>query len=1357
MASVHQQLNGGGSARDGLSTAEALRRLRDDMVSALEERRRGQRRGWLATAALQRRVWFSWPVLVLSALVAVALVTSAALAEDGGASEAVAAALVLALAAANAALSVWQRALADGELAAKAGRLAERLGRAAEAAAESGGWTEAEYPHLHAPPSPCIGLQWTYRDGRLVNLPASLLTRGDLVVLRPGEAALADVESVSDEPPLRLLRLEQYVPGAGQRSDEKLTHPRLVSALPNRRFRVLSSPYLESLQLALSAEERPAPPPRRELERLLAAVLMAALPTALVSAVLVAVPLQLWLLPETVVGLSAHIRLLLQRICGCLLPVLPLPCSLVLVPAAWLAQARLVALAREMRQPRPDDRRQLDVLDETSVHEHVAAHWRHVWPVLRDTASGRCDSLPHTASLLYTLGALTSLCCVDKKGVLSWPNPTAEKVVTVRLKSGGGDEPAAASDGASDVSDADIDPVVSDAALDVLDLTRDNPAEPWSIQFDDPHWRDSLSRLKPIGLAVLVNTCSDQTLADYWRFCRHMVCLAHGEADLVPVPARRCLCQLARQIGFSKRAADAFQLESQMACYKHLKLDPVRRNKLTRAFSFSKIRFPYPHMNSVILRELYTNSLQLVSQGTADLVLDSCSDFWDGTDVIPLSEADRRRILDFYHRHSVTMYCSAFAYRPLTSRVAVELSERYLELPEQSGHIYRAARSPLPGHGLSLDTWPDKPVHPQYMSTDSLYGSEVVDVDSTEGLIQVQCNQIFTGMVTMQYQALADMVRLIDHLEKACIRFVHFSKENELRSRVFSEKMGLESGWNCHISLLDDGSHHGSCAPTGDMVQHPSVRRLASNDSADSRAAAGRTLERLRPLSVSAPSVINLDVDQSADSEEEECCPAGGGAGDGLDQADGRIRVQSECVCPATEPGGSVGSVELLEEPVSPAASRSASRITDSSDQSDPVNFDMSNRAKLPKGIAQIRPHLEHVDNVPLQVSLFTDCTPATTRAMLQIMQEYGEVVCVLGSSGSPQNAGVFLQADAALAVRPLHPQLCSMMPEPGCPSGDPHTATGADTTAAGGGQGDGADGEAGRQPLLPPSLSTDGPVALAERLDSLPCALTLRRDDAVSLTQLVLEARHLVQRLRTAVTFWACQAITLAALAVLSSVLLLPPPLPAGHLLWITCVQLPVLSGALLAAPVDRRIMDEAQDRCQSAVTWPHLVYAGWCYGLRLLPSLLAALAFFGLSLHSVCPSESCHYVYPPTELRPIQDALLVLIVLYACVSSAGFVHRRAQLWQRWPCASVSWSVAVAISLFLAVVFVLLDCAVYGQQLAWPVAAAPWLAAAALAGPLLQLLVTELVKRQEFKYNIRYQKRARLEFDTKLGMNSPF
>lgn len=71
-------------------------------------------------------------------------------------------------------------------------------------------------------------------------------------------------------------------------------------------------------------------------------------------------------------------------------------------------------------------------------------------------------------------------------------------------------------------------------------------------------------------------------------------------------------------------------------------------------------------------------------------------------------------------------------------------------------------------------------------------------------IFKFQFLQVFIGMVTMQYQAQSDMVELIERLERACIRFVHFSKENELRSRVFSEKMGLESGWNCHISLISE-------------------------------------------------------------------------------------------------------------------------------------------------------------------------------------------------------------------------------------------------------------------------------------------------------------------------------------------------------------------------------------------------------------------------------------------------------------------------------------------------------------------------------------------------------------------------
>ena len=67
------------------------------------------------------------------------------------------------------------------------------------------------------------------------------------------------------------------------------------------------------------------------------------------------------------------------------------------------------------------------------------------------------------------------------------------------------------------------------------------------------------------------------------------------------------------------------------------------------------------------------------------------------------------------------------------------------------------------------------------------------------------------------------------------------------------------------------------------------------------------------------------------------------------------------------------------------------------------------------------------MDNVPLLVSLFTDCTPDNTKEMVVIMQDYGEVVCVLGSAANHHNMKVFMQADASLAIEPLYPQVSGL------------------------------------------------------------------------------------------------------------------------------------------------------------------------------------------------------------------------------------------------------------------------------------------------------------------------------------------
>ena len=116
-------------------------------------------------------------------------------------------------------------------------------------------------------------------------------------------------------------------------------------------------------------------------------------------------------------------------------------------------------------------------------------------------------------------------------------------------------------------------------------------------------------------------------------------------------------------------------------------------------------------------------------------------------------------------------------------------------------------------------------------------------------------------------------MQLIEDLESACIRFVHFSKENELRSRVFSEKMGLEAGWNCHISLLSE--KHGDHDTTLPMGQQDSAKTDTStktdhfsSHSHDSLRGLTQGVksrwsnDSIRCRRGSAPGAVNLEVTQ---------------------------------------------------------------------------------------------------------------------------------------------------------------------------------------------------------------------------------------------------------------------------------------------------------------------------------------------------------------------------------------------------------------------------------------------------------------------------------------------------------------
>ena len=73
---------------------------------------------------------------------------------------------------------------------------------------------------------------------------------------------------------------------------------------------------------------------------------------------------------------------------------------------------------------------------------------------------------------------------------------------------------------------------------EVLDLTHDR-ALPFKLQFDDHSWKQHLNSLKPLGLAILLNTCNMETQEHYARFCCHVTCEAFHNENLVPVTNRR--------------------------------------------------------------------------------------------------------------------------------------------------------------------------------------------------------------------------------------------------------------------------------------------------------------------------------------------------------------------------------------------------------------------------------------------------------------------------------------------------------------------------------------------------------------------------------------------------------------------------------------------------------------------------------------------------------------------------------------------------------------------------------------------------------------------------------------------------
>ncbi|KAG4070537.1 hypothetical protein HA402_001203 [Bradysia odoriphaga] len=1203
-------------------------------------------------------------------------------------------------------------------------------------------WTAENYPNLCSPLSPCVTLQWTYRDGIIVNLPWALLVRGDHIIIRPGQVAPGQCTEINNRHTFQCG--ETY--GLFQPTDPPLK-PTARAPLPDLVCALETTPYLDTLKTSFTSFLRRPATIYNQQRCLLVTKYIQTWGCLLALAMTIGFGLLKYFSIIFSGRTSNHWKDLFLELPVCaVLPILPL-----MFPVLWnsvnlwgIARLEtLLTLTKSATKSNLEKSFQVDLDTPTTEWETTILPSRDVFLNWIGLWQGNSYLLGRSANVVQVLGSITALCCVDKKGILSWPNPTAEKVFFLRDSS---DKTSRKSQSSleSEISKEEKGGTVSE----VLDLTHDQHSA-FKLEFDDHEWKSHINSLKPLGLAILVNTCCPLTQEHYAKFCGHVTAVAMLDKDLVPVTNRyeivesrmnsfmhgRCLCELAKQIGFTSNAREIFNLEGQIASYMHLQPEVVKRDiRFARQLQIaSKVKVPFPHCLSVVMRESNSQSLQLMTQGTADIVLDCCDDFWDGSDLRPLTAQERKRAQDFYQRSALTAYCTAFSYRPLRRGIRGALggghsSVAYLELPPESK--YHMSREEHPSFKFDCHN-----AMPHSISTDSLLFSEnkEEDINDVAGCFEMQCHQVFIGMVTMQYQAQTDIVQLIERLDQACVRFVHFSKENELRSRVFSEKMGLESGWNCHISLLSESSS---------SLHSPKSSRNFSNN-------------------LQSNVALNIESELNAESELNRLLPPSGleSSKNLSSSAPGAISNQDQdfSQAPSNPMTDSIESFRYHEQnnhhrhskdsAMGDENCRSLSVLTDSTEQSAPVNFDMSNRAKLPRGIENIQPHIENVDNVPLLVSLFTDCSAEATREMLGIMQSYGEIVVCLGSSASNANAEIFLQADCSIGIEPLYPQVCQDIPA----FTELNVLNNKSNLAKE--QMQRKWYQAPKEHLKNATLS---PIYLSRMLNSLSCSISVCREDPLSIVSLIELSRRFSNGLWNCIQFWACCGSSLAIMNALCACISLPPILTPFSLIYLMSVVIPILSVTLVRISPDQQIMNRATGKKQTKFDSKVFFYVLCCYGCKFLPTILIMmLSYCTFMAHPIVLIE-VHENDFKDNLDGARVYLLFAIVVHFVIISVSFVHRDGSIWNKNPFSNVPWVVVssfiILIQSFTFFFNVIFDDIIFDNfSKVWPIVLFVF------ASGVVVFAITEICKFEELKVNMRYQRRARLDFGTKLGMNSPF
>ncbi|PRP88308.1 hypothetical protein PROFUN_03417 [Planoprotostelium fungivorum] len=838
--------------------------------------------------------------------------------------------------------------------------------------------------------------------------------------------------------------------------------------------------------------------------------------------------------------------------------------------------------------------------------------------------------------MVEVLGAVTLVCNIDREGIIAESMLQPEHVYIYRHN----EEPS--SGGV------------------ILDLSRiPNHRGGSVVKFDDMDWKRHIMSLKPLGLNCLLNrgckTTQELKTPQNSAASVNLQCIIERE-DPGGV-YNQCLCTLGHEIGFTQDALSTFSKLKEIDTFlPHIS----RHNQLGRVNHC---------MRSLVVEERNSGSLQLLSKGSPQFLINHCTAYWDGETVRNMTPAERHVISSSFKKWAGADTI-AFAYRPIDAQYAAlfaDIQSQARDSPHNTSNHSQArdhVDSPVTihlhkNHSMNdLITIEDQAINSsghhvmgspagsirmrkQIHSTrkkrldisnvsngatprdnlsvvtgvttprDNMSTLSVDDENHDDEMLkQLQQNQIFIGMVSARQYPKIYMHKNVEYLREAGIRFVLFVPEDEEATSFFADKLGLETDWNCNIRL----------------------KELAE------------------------------------------------------------------------------GEVE------------------------DPAD----NPAHLPRGIPAIRQHLEDdIDNVPLLVPMFSQANTTTTRDMIEIFQENGDVVCCFGSALDQQNSQIFIQADVSISMEP-DLRICN--DESPFYQDEEHPLI----TSINFGQ-----------YKSTRSLSCD--------ITSLPSTFVMHRKCGLfDIIKLIQHSRHALINLKSCMVLyqyscWLIHLLLLISFVLFPSTVVL---INGYQLLWLVVVIVPILSVSLLFTKRDPDVM--AIIPAKNRLEFKHLWRLAFILGIRTMFNILACSIVFIWSLFEIWPDCSWRKVFGrdfakenyesdefTDSLLYSQNIFMLGVVFYLSVGSVSLLYRHKSVMTKDVLINRRYLICVITSLLVQIVFFIVSVSSTRfllDRLRW------YFYVFFFIWPIIMVSIDELLKVREREWFARQQKGLQLDFDTHAG-----